>query len=385
MSFSGGSNGGYMKVKIKNYQAIKDATLEFNKGLTAIIGTTNAGKSSIIRAIESAINNKAGNGFINYDAKECQVIIEAGDNVVEWSKKTTGAGTYTLNGSTITKIGRSQNEEVAAILNMQEVQVNENKIRLNFWKQMEYPFLVGYTPNQLFNFISKSSEQEYIKQFQETKQGELKSIDGEIKKSYTAIDIRNDDILQTKSKINTLEVYLKVDSNELKQLVEFEEALNETINKIDKINTTIEETTHSLVGPSKKVVELQVILDGMADDLQFVLSGETLMHKANELTTSISTTQMAYDNIQKTLGVMSTKSTKLEDMLITIKSIENSLLEALSIEGRLTTLDGNLNGLKTQIKDTLNKLETINTELKEFTVCPLCGHPLTDMEHNHGE
>lgn len=385
MSFSGGSNGGYMKVKIKNYQAIKDATLEFNKGLTAIIGTTNAGKSSIIRAIESAINNKAGNGFINYDANECQVIIEAGDNVVEWSKKTTGAGTYTLNGSTITKIGRSQNEEVAAILNMQEVQVNENKIRLNFWKQMEYPFLVGYTPNQLFNFISKSSEQEYIKQFQETKQGELKSIDDEIKKSYTAIDIRNDDILQTKSKINTLEVYLKVDSNELKQLVEFEEALNETINKIDKINTTIEETTHSLVGPSKKVVGLKVILDGMADDLQFVLNGEELLNKIDGLEVNIVETGTMNDTTKKVLEVLSDKSSKLEDTLNTIKSIENSLLEALSIESSINTLDTNINSIKTQIKDTLNKLETINTELKEFTVCPLCGHPLTDMEHNHGE
>ena len=49
-----------MKVKIKDYQVIKDIDLDFDKGLTAIVGTSNNGKSSILRAIEGAIFNKIG-------------------------------------------------------------------------------------------------------------------------------------------------------------------------------------------------------------------------------------------------------------------------------------------------------------------------------------
>ena len=76
-----------MKVKINNYQIIKEAELEFKPGVTVIIGSSNNGKSSVIRAIESAINNKGGSDFINYDAESCEVTIEDLGQKIIWSKE----------------------------------------------------------------------------------------------------------------------------------------------------------------------------------------------------------------------------------------------------------------------------------------------------------
>ena len=42
-----------MKVQIKNYQIIKDANLEFIPGLNVIIGPSNNGKTSILKAIKA--------------------------------------------------------------------------------------------------------------------------------------------------------------------------------------------------------------------------------------------------------------------------------------------------------------------------------------------
>lgn len=75
-----------MRVKVENYQAIKNADLEFKVGLTVIVGVTNSGKSSLIRAIKGAINNQAGTDFINYGANETVVTIIEGDNEIVWTK-----------------------------------------------------------------------------------------------------------------------------------------------------------------------------------------------------------------------------------------------------------------------------------------------------------
>ena len=44
-------------LQIKNYQIVRDATLEFIPGLNVIVGETNNGKSAILRAAETAIFN----------------------------------------------------------------------------------------------------------------------------------------------------------------------------------------------------------------------------------------------------------------------------------------------------------------------------------------
>ena len=157
-----------MKASIKNYQIIKDADLEFLPGITAIVGSSNNGKSSIIRAIEAAINNKGGNSFINYDADSCEVEIEDSGHIIKWQKhKKQGKSFYEIDGKILNKIGQKQLDEVGILLNMPEIEVNTDRFRLNFWKQMNFPFLVGKTSYQLFDFISKSNEQELISELQD--------------------------------------------------------------------------------------------------------------------------------------------------------------------------------------------------------------------------
>ena len=48
-----------MQVKIENYQSIKEADFEV-KGLTAITGANNTGKSACARAIAGAFSNAHG-------------------------------------------------------------------------------------------------------------------------------------------------------------------------------------------------------------------------------------------------------------------------------------------------------------------------------------
>ena len=49
-----------MRVKIQNYEALKDIDIEIPVGLTQLAGKTNQGKSSLVRAIEDFYCSGAG-------------------------------------------------------------------------------------------------------------------------------------------------------------------------------------------------------------------------------------------------------------------------------------------------------------------------------------
>lgn len=54
---------------LKNFQAHKDSTIEFNKGVNVIIGPSDSGKSSIIRALRWVFENRPmGGNFKNWSA-----------------------------------------------------------------------------------------------------------------------------------------------------------------------------------------------------------------------------------------------------------------------------------------------------------------------------
>jgi exonuclease SbcC len=54
-------------LQIKNFQSHKDTTLEFDKGITAIVGQSCAGKSAIFRGFRWIMDNRPlGNAFVSY-------------------------------------------------------------------------------------------------------------------------------------------------------------------------------------------------------------------------------------------------------------------------------------------------------------------------------
>ena len=363
-----------MKVKIKNYQAIKEAELEFNQGVTVIVGASNNGKSSIIRAIESAINNKGGNSFINYDADECEVSIEDNGHNIIWNKaKKAGKSKYILDGEELSKIGQKQIPEVGEMLNMSEVEVSGERFRLNFWKQLDYPFLISKTPYQLFDFISKSKEQEAISELQNDSVEDLKSAKGEINTYDAKIDLKTKDINKLKADVEGLEKFNK-----------FEEII--------KSNLETLEDTEKAITDKKDIISIKTNkLEGLSGTVK-------------ELSELFNT----YESITTLLDSLSEVDQKIEDKKTIISTKENNIKNKVAILERLDTIITEHSAAtqsKKQIEDLLESLEDINykiktkkehinnvigsitdneKELSEFAVCPFCGSSLENHEVNHG-
>lgn len=378
-----------MKVHIKNYQAIKDAKLEFLPGITVIVGNSNNGKSSIIRAIESAINNKGGSSFINYDADECIVTIEDNGNKVIWTKsRKQGKSSYNLNGEELNKIGQKQLEEVGELLNMQEVYVNNEKIRLNFWKQLDFPFLVGKSPYQLFDFISRSKEQELILSFQETNETNLKDINKEISNINSNIDLRTKDISSIEDELKNLEKFNNFDTKTFELMLEMSSKIKQLFKTKDYYESSIKQTKNKLIEGKNMLITLEEKLT----KVETIYNNLKAINKEREgLVNKLVNLKTIKENISKTeLSIQALSTNKLEDNLNKLGPIISEYTKLLNINSSLKNLFNeemitkeNIKIIKEQLYTNKKIINNCITELNKFDNCPLCGQDLSKHTEVH--
>ncbi|MFW5799639.1 MAG: hypothetical protein ACOCV8_02390 [Spirochaetota bacterium] len=374
-----------MKVKINDFQIIKKADLEFLPGITAIVGDSNNGKSSIIRAIEYAINNKGGSGFINYGADFCEIAIEDNNHKIIWHKdRASRKSFYKLDNKQLDKIGQTQLEEVGQLLNMPEVNINNEKFRLNFWKQMEYPFLVGKTSYQLFEFISNSKEQELISELQDESAIDLKQLRKDIEYNQAKIDSKTSDITVLEESIAKLEKFNNFNIDQLEAISDIFELLSTNIQEFKSISDRKAATKNELMQVrsnyiilDKQVNQLNTYID-LFDTLYNVLENYSTIHN------TISNFKKDLDDINNTINIKTKKVDTLDNIITEIKafteqySIYQELAESLyAIKTQNKTTKDNIYNIEDEIKE-------INKELGEFKSCPLCGTSL-DGGHTHGK
>ena len=111
------------QLQIQNFQAHSKLRLEFAPGITTIVGPSDTGKSSIIRALRwVATNQPGGEAFIRYGTKGCTVRLTVDGHTVTRRRKRGGdVNTYHLDDDEFKAFGRGVPDTVAEFLNLPEV------------------------------------------------------------------------------------------------------------------------------------------------------------------------------------------------------------------------------------------------------------------------
>lgn len=144
------------KIAIRNYQSLVNVSLELGR-ITVIVGHTDSGKSSFIRAVERACFNDSGYDFLTVDengkpASTTQVAIQTDNGTVIWERTRTTVKYRAVTADadrTFTKLGRSYvPDEVHKLLGVRSIQVdagngNTGTQRIQFSGQFDLPFLVA--------------------------------------------------------------------------------------------------------------------------------------------------------------------------------------------------------------------------------------------------
>lgn len=366
------------KLQIKNFQSHKDTTLEFDEGLNIIVGPTNSGKSSILRALKKVIRDSpSGNNFVNVDAKECIISIETEKDIIERRIVTSSTGEtktneYTLNEDCFAKFGKEIPLEVIRTLKMPEVEFDNSKIDLNFADQLEGPFLLSSPPSLKARVLGKLSGVDILDSAIVQVNKNLRKLSGDIKDGNEKVEILEKELSE----------FIDIEKRErdLKGLKQSLDEVEKNLSLVEELQR-LESNLKKVVGDGKVVKkELESLkkVDNISfDEVEGVCSS---LQEIKTLYTNIN----VLDGKEKTLQNELNKLEALDDFEITFDTIKTglgqlenlqSLEEQLIVFEKVKEYEKNIKTLDVNIDTKIGELQMF---LKDLKVCPTCGQKLTE-------
>lgn len=124
-------------ISIRGFQRHKRLRIEFGPGITTIIGATNAGKSSLIRALRWVILNAAPRNFINHDDDRAQVALSIDGRTLK-RRRAGASNEYVLGDKSFKAFARAVPEQIARGLKMDEINFQQQRDQF-FWFDLAPP------------------------------------------------------------------------------------------------------------------------------------------------------------------------------------------------------------------------------------------------------
>jgi len=133
-------------IRLTNFQAHRDRHLTFVPNVNVIVGPTNAGKSSVFRAIRWLVEHKPITGLQTFDEPHTEVTIASDRGEVTRFKHPTEGYGYKAAGQTFVACATKQPSEVQATLGLSEI---------NLQGQHDPPFLLTLPPGQMAKELNR--------------------------------------------------------------------------------------------------------------------------------------------------------------------------------------------------------------------------------------
>jgi DNA repair ATPase RecN len=261
------------KLILSNFQAHKKTELEFCPGVNAIIGESDEGKTSIIRALYWAAQNKpSGGDFISDFSKrgECSsTIVVDGNEITRFKNK--NKNEYRVNDQPFKALGKSGvPDEVKDILQLDD---------LNFQNQMDSPFLLSSNGGEVARYLNEVADLEIISESLTKIKSRVDSTNREIKTTEIEVETSKEE-LSTLDWIEQAEkelLYLEDDNNEFKNKQSLQEHLIHILEECDDLVEKLEQFKDEdqelydiclLIDEYKNYQAQEIYLNGFKSDLK---------------------------------------------------------------------------------------------------------------------
>jgi len=134
------------RIRLTNFQCHAQLKVKPGKQITAVVGDSDSGKSSLCRGIRWLVLNKPrGSGFIRWGQKRCSVKIRLDGHDIERVKDSKG-NRYILDGKEFKAAGNDVPGDIGVLLGMGPE---------NFQQQHDSPFWFDRTPGELAKELNK--------------------------------------------------------------------------------------------------------------------------------------------------------------------------------------------------------------------------------------
>ena len=350
------------KIKIQNFQSHKNTELELSEGINVITGTSNHGKSAILKALYKTINNRPqGSAFLSHFMKpkeSMKIEIETPEGKVIREKGKDFDG-YIINGEKFEALRTNVPEQATNILNM---------LPVNIQNQREQFFLLDKSPGEIGKYFNKVVGLEDMNTVLKKSNDDVRAINILLKNKKKDIQEIKEKIQEIKWIESAKENFNKIKQNKdrKKEIQNKKDTLQDIINqyntlslKISKINVSGLENCYNF---SDWIQNQQKDIEKL---IKTKISLKTLTERYQESVFKL--------NEYKYITQCENASNTLKKALQDVQEIKDKKKELFTLISAFKRVQKGLEEINIQ-----DRQKTINDFLKSVGVCPLCGNQLKE-------
>lgn len=363
-----------LKVHICNFQKHANLKLDFNSNINVITGLTDCGKSGIFRALEWVCNfsNISESDYRKEGTKETSVKIWLDNSFQIERVRSNTINRYILSqddseDKIFDNFGRNTPEEIAEVLGISTIDIENEHINLNFANQDQLNFLLDSTYSdtfkaKLFNKLTGNEVLDVL--FKELNKESLR-FNREIKETEENLKRQEEQLSEYSLSYKSLKKKLCMVTEQyekVKEEIEIYEHLKDLSDKL-KVNQEQENEVKD------KVSQIKIVSDKKLKDLKKQAEDLKVIQELSYELEAINDNLKSLSNKKKEIKIVNVDFNKLKDTVNCIESYKNMYDNLQDNNEKIKTVLSN----KTTVLQNRTKLEKeLNEIWKEQKICPLC-------------
>jgi energy-coupling factor transporter ATP-binding protein EcfA2 len=392
------------EIFIKNFQSLKDVNFVID-GFTVVVGKNNIGKSAIVRAIDAALTNEAGDAFIRNGESKTEVRIKRKDIDIQWEKGDSASYKVKVGDGKLepyTKLNRAIPKPLLEA-GFDKIQIEDKMVSPLIASQFEPLFLLNKRGSVITEVLTALYDMDLISIADDLCQKDLKS-------QRSIIKTREKDLSDLQAKLLKFKDFEAVKAEvtgiveeekfciklqaEINQLVRYEEEI-QFLEKSLKVLESLKGLSLPDISECEKMIgDIQWLTD---KEIEFITSSENYK-KLKEVEKIEIPTTTETEALVGLVGQLKKWDEEIEQMT---KAVENhkAIIDTLDIENLtslqsdaeiqlllytdIKTMEEEFLAVATTAKATREELRVVTEEFERKQkekdskkVCPLCERPL---------
>jgi len=371
------------KIVLENFQDHENSEIELTNGINIIIGSSDAGKSAILRAVNFVFhNNLKGDSFIRHNTHECKVTIQFSDGVEVTRIKGSDVNSYIYidtegNKHSYPKVGTSIPEDIKKVLNSPPL--DDKKRPISYADQMSNLFLVDLSPTDLPRTLSELTGIHSLQNAAEILSKNARSYDRTIKDKNDKINTLNDKISQYD--------YVDKDLEKINEIEKSLTVINKTISKTKSARDFIEKNNKiaieakslkQKISVTQKICDLQNELDDITNlNIKYTFAKKSLSNY-KLIADEYKNKKLIVENLKQYLKFVNNDSIKkITDLIHNNQIYVNKFSEYEKINLDVDNVVKKINEENKTASEIKKELSKLTNQLKNSdNWCPTCNRPL---------